>query len=431
MTSSATVRVRRFTASRDHECATGCGTPVATGEQGGYIGGIPGTACAACCDNAEQVDEVAIVGAPQASPTGPIHQLSTPAVPSPGNARGYPPDVIAELDEFEHGTPPHPHPNGRLEQIINTHVVHRSPEAEVVAQLVADGATRRPTSTPQPPAEDQPQQPIADLTPWAGEAVARGGDPELVGAELLDAFREGILAGDIRGRQKEIGPSGLGHPCSRSIAYLLADVPPTGNQATPWRQAVGTAMHERGALWAHQANTVRGTRWLTDLRVDVGELYPGRRITGTLDFLDVMTGTVVDLKVPGTTAMKTYAKNKPESPQYRVQVHTYGRGVMRAGFLPSWVAVLRVSPARELAESIYKVEPFNEQVAVDALTRVGGIARMVDALGARAAAALPPTDHYCTRCDWFQPGATDLTAGCPGAPGAVKPRRDQLDLLVS
>lgn len=368
MTATAPARVKRFTASRDQPCTTGCGTTISANDQAGYIGGIPGASCAACCDRAEGVDGLARVGELTPTTDGPVQQLV--AVPDP------------------------------------------EPAVEPVAE--------------------QPERPhtLVDLSTWADDVTARGTDPKLVGDELVDVIREGILAGDMRSRQVEIGPSELGQPCARALAYRLAGVPHTGTQATPWRQWVGTQVHDGTELHAHLANATRGTRWLTNLHVEVGELYPGRPIRGHLDFLDVVTATIVDLKVPGSTAMRTYGPGKPESPTYRIQVHAYGRGVQRAGFLPEHVAVLRLSPARELDEHIFKTERYDEQIAVDALNRAGGIARMVDAIGAGAAAALPPTENYCNRCSWFRPGSADLTTGCPGAPGAIRPRRDPFDALV-
>ena len=175
-----------------------------------------------------------------------------------------------------------------------------------------------------------------------------------------------------------------------------------------------------------------GPRWLTGTRVDVGELYPGRSITGTLDILDILTGTIIDLKVPGSTAMRSYGPGKPEREQYRKQVQLYGRGVMRAGYLPAFVAVLRLSPARELTEGVLKFEPFDAGVAETALARAGGIARMVDQLGPRAAELVPPTSATCHRCPWFRPDSTELTTGCPGAPGAdLGRRRASVDDLVA
>lgn len=130
--------------------------------------------------------------------------------------------------------------------------------------------------------------------------------------------------------------------------------------------------------------------------------------------------------------MRTYGPGKPESAQYRVQLQGYGRGVANAGYTPAWVATLRLSPARELSEYVGKPERFDPTVAEAALARVGGIARMVDQLGQRAAPLLPPTEAYCHRCPWFRPNSTDLTTGCPGAPGATAPtRRASVDDLVA
>jgi hypothetical protein len=439
----------QFHATRDQPCASPwpC-SGVQAGTRCGYLpgnGASPRPVCATCCDRidaGEPAQPASDVAIPRpAAATRAVDQQELAEWVAAGATLGS--HVAAELaeqsrvtqlqiiEELRAATTP-----DEVDHVRTRHASRWTPYlAEVAAARAADLTPPAEQHTPATVGSESTvaddEMPLPDLSRWAADATARGTDPQLVGKELIEAFRLGILAGDIRGRQAEIGPSGLGHPCARAIAYLLAGTPPAGVQDTPWRQAVGTAMHERGDLWAHLDNERRGTRWLTNLRVNVGELYPGRPITGTLDYLDVLTATVIDLKVPGATAMKTYGPGKPESPQYRVQLHAYGRGVLRAGFLPAHVAILRVSPARELADHIFKVEPFDEQVAVDALTRVGGIARMVDAIGPAAAAALPPTEHHCRRCDWFAPGHTDLTTGCPGAPGAIATRRDQLDDLVS
>ncbi len=256
-------------------------------------------------------------------------------------------------------------------------------------------------------------QPCPDLTIWAADAVARGTDPELVGAEVLGAIREGI-ENHPRSAQIEIGPSEIGHPCNRWLAHRLAGTPPTGLQTPPWRQAVGTAVHDAFDTWLDYANQQRGMRWLFNLRVNVGDLYPGRPITGRLDALDVLTATVIDLKVPGKNAMTTYGPGKPESPQYRVQTQLYARGACRAGFPVDHVGVLRVPAAGELSTAVWKSTPYDEAVAVNALDRAGGIARMVDALGTKAIPIQPTTEHYCNRCDYFAPNTKDLTTACPG-----------------
>lgn len=255
---------------------------------------------------------------------------------------------------------------------------------------------------------------VPDLTRWAGEATNRQGGADTAIEVLLAAFREGVQA-HPRSTQTEIGPSEVGHPCDRWLAHRLAGTPPTGKQLLGWRQAVGTAVHEAATVWVHDWNANHDTVWLADLYVDVGELYPGRPIRGSLDFLHLPTATIIDLKVPGPTAMRTYRAGHVESPQYDIQRHLYGRGCQRSGFTPEHVAILRTPSAGELHEAIWTHEPYNETKAVDALNRAGGIARLVDALGSDAAPMLGVTEHYCTRCEWFAPSATDLSRACPGA----------------
>jgi hypothetical protein len=260
-----------------------------------------------------------------------------------------------------------------------------------------------------------------DLSMWATEATARRGSLDLVGAEILGVIRAAIDA-HPRSTQKEIGPSELGHPCSRWLAHKLAGTPVTGLQMPPWRQAVGTAVHEQFSAWCHQFNATHGTRYLTDIRVWVGDLYPGRPITGTLDCLDILTATIIDLKVPGTTAMKTYGHGKPESPQYDTQTDSYGVGATNAGFPVDNVAVLRVPACGEFADAVWKARPHNPGRAATALARVGGIARLVDALGSAAIPLQPTTEHYCGRCDYYQPDTTDLLTSCPGAESFIAAR---------
>lgn len=254
---------------------------------------------------------------------------------------------------------------------------------------------------------------IPDLSGWAADTTHFGADPEPLGADLIDMVREGIEA-HPRSAQKEIGPSELGHPCNRWLAHRLAGTPASSVRKPPWRQAVGTAVHTDFSVWCHQWNERHGVRYLTDLRVMVGELYPGRPISGHLDAVDIITATVIDLKVPGATAMKTYAAGKPESPQYDVQLDCYGQGAVNAGFPVASVGILRLPAAGELDSAVWKPRPHNPERAAAALQRAGAIALMVNAIGPAAIPLQPTYDHYCQRCDYFQPDATDLTRGCPG-----------------
>lgn len=259
-------------------------------------------------------------------------------------------------------------------------------------------------------------------------------DPAGLRDDLLGAVREAIEA-HHRSQQREIGPSQLGHPCNRWLAYFFADVPPAGLQSPPWRQSVGTAVHEHFSDWLHRWNAEHEMRFLTDIRVWIGDLYPGRPITGTLDAYDTWTRTVIDLKVPGPSAMKRHATpTSPEDPQYAVQVDAYGVGATHAGLPTRNVGILRLPASGELADACWKARPHDPDNARRALARAGGIARMAEAMGPQAAALQPGTEHYCQRCEWFRPNTTDLTVGCPGAQSFIDARdarRDPIHDLVA
>ncbi|MGH3800867.1 MAG: hypothetical protein ACRDTD_12150 [Pseudonocardiaceae bacterium] len=274
--------------------------------------------------------------------------------------------------------------------------------------------------------------PRLDLTRLADLATNRGADPEGIRQDVLGFITRAILA-HPRSRQVELGPSELGHPCQRWLAYRLAGTPETGRQRPPWRQAVGTKVHDGFTDWALDANEpLDQPRWLADLKVTVGELLPGRPITGRLDLLDLATATVVDLKVAGPNQMRLHSSGaRGENEQYRKQVHLYGRGVVNAGLPVDNVAILRLPAAGELAENLWHCEPYDDQLATDALRRAGAVAALVAAVGADAAGVLPTTDHFCHRCPYFDPGSTNLAAGCPGDAGrAALQRPDPLTQLV-
>ncbi|HEY9414089.1 MAG TPA: hypothetical protein VIQ30_04955 [Pseudonocardia sp.] len=267
-----------------------------------------------------------------------------------------------------------------------------------------------------------------DLAAWAADTTHHGANPGPLGDELLDVVKEGILA-HPRSQQREIGPSQIGHPCNRWLAHFFADTPPTGLQKPPWRQAVGTAVHAEFSLWCHQWNANHGTRFLTDLKVWIGDLYGGRPIFGTLDALDVITATVIDLKVPGKSAMQRYRDGQPESPQYDVQIDGYGNGACNAGFPVSNVGILRLPAAGELHEATWKARPHNPQRGTEALARAGAIAQMVEAIGPAAIPLQVTAEHYCQRCDYFAPNTTDLTRSCPGDAAFIAKRDARPDPL--
>lgn len=264
-----------------------------------------------------------------------------------------------------------------------------------------------------------------DLTSWTDEIrTGAGADPAALVDDLLEMVTEGINA-HPRSAQTEIGPSEVGHPCNRWLAHHFANTP-RRERPPMWRAAVGTAVDGDLKGWAHRWNEQHDTvRYLTDLLVHVGDLYGGRPVFGTLDLLDLWTATVIDLKVPGPSSMKKHktAHGGPERDEtYRMQKQLYARGCANAGFTPRHVGILRLPSAGELADAIWTFEAYRPDIAEQALTRAGGIARMVEALGTAAIPLQPTVEKFCTSCAFFDPHTKDLRTGCPGAEKVVERR---------
>lgn len=253
-------------------------------------------------------------------------------------------------------------------------------------------------------------------------------------AELLHVITDAI-AHHPRSLQKRIGPSEVGIPCARRIGYKLLDIDEVNDAYdVPWLPTVGTGVHS----WLEEAFTRNNTgqttrdaghtRWLVELRVDVGEIN-GQAITGNCDLYDRVTATVVDWKCVGDTPLRNYKANGPGE-QYRAQAHLYGRGLARRGLPVDTVAIAFLPRNAELRNAHIWHERYDEQVAVATLQRASGIGLAVTALGNPALAQLPTEDANCTRCSWYKPGSEDLTQGCPGHKGR-QTRSDPITGLIA
>lgn len=253
--------------------------------------------------------------------------------------------------------------------------------------------------------------------------LGRGGDPRLLFDELLHTIRAAI-DDHPRSQQTRIGPSEIGHPCDRWLSHKLASTPEVNTRSAPWLPTVGTAVH----AWLEDAfirDTFAATRagqeprWRLEERVSVGTI-DGQDITGSTDLYDTVTASVVDWKIVGKSRLDTYRRKGP-GPQYRVQGHCYGRGWQRAGYDVDQVHIVFLPRNGELADTVWWSEPYDEQIAVDALARAEAIAMANTALGPAAPAAMATADSNCGYCPWFAidagtPGHPDLTRACPGDP---------------
>jgi len=212
-----------------------------------------------------------------------------------------------------------------------------------------------------------------------------GSSPQLALKEYRHVIEQAIL-NQPRSLQKRIGPSEIGTPCDHCLAAKLAGWEQT-EQGVPWLPTVGTAVHAylEEAFIRHEnlrgAQHNGGLRYLTERRVDVGEI-DGETITGSTDLFDTVTGMVIDHKLVGTTTLNK-ARSKGPSDTYRVQAHLYGRGWVRAGFDVAHVAICFL-PRNDVSlnTAVLWTEPYDEQIAIAALARAERLARSLKALAA-------------------------------------------------
>jgi hypothetical protein len=179
-----------------------------------------------------------------------------------------------------------------------------------------------------------------------------------------------------RSQQTLIGPSEIGIDCDRCLGHKLAGTPQRREAA--WLPYIGTAMHAQ--LERVFLDAGLNGRWAAETRVWVGDI-DGQEIHGSCDLLDAEHGTVVDFKLVGATTL-TSARIGP-SAQYRTQAHLYGRGWQHNGVEVKHVAIWYLPRnAVTLDNGIWWTEPYDEQIAIDALTRADALAQAIRILGA-------------------------------------------------
>jgi hypothetical protein len=249
-------------------------------------------------------------------------------------------------------------------------------------------------------------------------------------APVLPALA-GILqrhqADQPRSRQRRIGPSQIGEPCDRALAYRLAGVPEVRDEGLKWAPLVGTWAHAGIAEALHQENARLGRqRYMVEQRVTVSEELG---IGGTVDCYDTDTGEIIDWKLTGRTRVDHYRRHGPGE-VYRTQVQLYGLGWHNAGQTPRSVRLALLPKwSRSLLDGYEWAEPFDPDVAQAALTRLRRLRYLVDALGVQTTPAnwaLIPgqVGNGCSLCDWRRPGGPADATGCPGNTTHLKQRAE-------
>ncbi|WP_327655732.1 hypothetical protein [Streptomyces sp. NBC_00483] len=250
-------------------------------------------------------------------------------------------------------------------------------------------------------------KPVAEPTP--GDVIARQ-IRQLINDTANNAPRS---------RQRRIGPSEVGNPCDRALAYKSMDWPKApGADREPWASVQGTALHTWLAELFEQRDP-NGERYLVEQRVTVHQGYTeDATIAGSADLYDRLTGTVYDWKCVSPTSLAKYRRHGPGD-QYRIQANLYGLGMENAGEAPKRVAIVFL-PRQYRLEPYVWVDEYRRDVALAAIARLQRIREQllaVDPEANPAAWAAFPTspDAKCFFCDWYQRGSTDLATGCPGS----------------
>lgn len=177
--------------------------------------------------------------------------------------------------------------------------------------------------------------------------------------------------GSARSLQTAIGPSEIGHPCPRKVAYKLANVRENTSYQDPFPSIMGVAMH----AWMEE-NLPRD-EWIPEQRVNAD----GRELFGHSDAYHKPTRTVVDWKFLGSTMHRQWLGGYVNS-TYQVQAHSYGQGFVNMGYPVDRVAVAVFCRAKTLQDLYVWSEPWDPAIAHRAFERMDILKTYIAASGA-------------------------------------------------
>jgi hypothetical protein len=217
-----------------------------------------------------------------------------------------------------------------------------------------------------------------------------------------------------RSQQKRIGLSEVGEICVRKTSYKLLDWEKTNPATDPWASISGTAIHS----WLADAFEEFPDQYLVEHPVKVTE-----ELGGTADLFDIERKMVIDHKCVGATSMRSRKKDGMTH-QQRIQINLYALGFENEGHAVEKVA-LAFYPLGGRLDGLHTiVEPYNRQMALDAIQRLEDtqvLLWQLDPEGTPKNWDLIPTtpSKSCSYCPWFLPFSQDGSKGCPGEVNAA------------
>lgn len=218
-------------------------------------------------------------------------------------------------------------------------------------------------------------------------------------------FTEIIIGAELarpRTQQVAIGPSELGDPCDRALAYKAMGNLPV-NYSDPLKANLGTAFHEfvMRALIASSPG-----RYLTEFPVEY------RGVSGSVDIFDRWYGRLVDLKTTSKSKISR-VRFKGVTQGHKVQVQTYAAGLIAAGENVRSATLLYVPTDGTLADVYAASLPIDVSVADAAIDRLEAIQnRVMD--GEHPAEFEAFVTPLCGWCPAYRPNGPLTSRSCPG-----------------
>lgn len=212
-----------------------------------------------------------------------------------------------------------------------------------------------------------------------------------------------------RGKQIAIGPSEIGHECSRRLAYKLLDWEKPNEQSSgSWAAQVGTAIH---AYLAEVFQKLEG--YEVEQKVQIRA-----NLSGTIDLYDSIRGIVLDWKTVGYTNLKE-RKSSGATQQQIVQIQLYGYGKVQSGATVNKVGLVYLPTSGSLDEMHIELFDYDESIALKALSRIDDLYSLLSQVDVEAnpeMLTLIPAEasRMCNYCPYFLPFSKDLAKGCNG-----------------
>lgn len=229
----------------------------------------------------------------------------------------------------------------------------------------------------------------------------------MITAELIRSIIVDHDASRPRSRQTAIGPSDLSSPCSRKLVYQILGVPRVSDSGVNLAAWVGTGIH------AQMEAALKGNPdWQTEQQVSI-KVDKRLTLTGRLDAYHKPSGTVVDWKSVGPSALAKYRRRSPDN--YLTQVAIYGLAAILSGRMTvNHTAIVYIPRNGDLADIHVDAHPWDESRADAALRRY----EQLHAAAAAGPAVLPltPTADDCRFCGWWHPGSDKPEVACTGHP---------------